>query len=129
MEKSLQKKAFLGLSRFFIPLPDALFKSEIQKSARAICRETAHLVDDERRLHRFVVNTITRTNQDVPLDLIERQLDLSADRVLEIVEKLEDLKVFFYRYNSPGINWAYPVTTEDRVYKLTFSDGKRCTAA
>ena len=129
METKLKKQAFLGLGRLFIPLPNALFKSEIQKSARAICRETAHLTEEERRLHRFVVSTISQTNQDVPLDLIERQLDLPADQVLEIVEKLEDLKVFFYRYNSPGINWAYPVTAEDRIYQLTFSDGKGCTAA
>jgi hypothetical protein len=129
MDTQLKKKAFLGLGRFFILLPEPLFKSEIRKSAQAICRETAHLNEEERRLHRFVVSTISQTNDDVPLSLIAEELDLTPDRVLEIVEKLEDLKVFFYRYNSPGINWAYPVTSEDRVYKLAFSDGKSCTAA
>ena len=54
---------------------------------------------------------------------------MPLDLVRDIVDKLEGMKVFFYRYNSQGINWAYPVTTENGVYKMTFSTGKQFNAA
>jgi hypothetical protein len=76
-----------------------------------------------------VVSSVTASNQPVSLGDIVRGLSLPLSRVEEIVNKLEDLKVFFYRYNNPGINWAYPVTAEEREYKLTFSSGEGCTAA
>ena len=129
MEIELKKKAYLGVGRFMIPLPLFLLKSEITKSANTICKATAHLSDEERMVHRFVVNTITDTNQDVSLEKIASNLDIPLERIKEIVEKLEDLKVFFYRYKSQEINWAYPVTTESSEYKLNFSSGESCTAA
>ena len=81
MEIELKKKAYLGVGRFMIPLPLFLLKSEITKSANTICKATAHLSDEERMVHRFVVNTITDTNQDVSLGKIASCLDIPLDRV------------------------------------------------
>ena len=94
-----------------------------------ICRETALVTEEERRLHRYVVQRVTDTNQPVLPEDISVALDMPLDQVLKMIEKLEALKVFFYRYNSTGINWAYPVTSDEREYKLTFNSGKECTAA
>jgi hypothetical protein len=62
----------------------------------------------------FAFNHVQVYSQKVGL----YQLDMPLDRVKTIVNKLEEMKTFFYRYNCPGINWAYPVTTEDSGHIL-----------
>ena len=129
MKVGLKRKAFIGIGRFMIPLPQALIKKDIRKMADAICRRTAGVSDEESKVHRFVVMTMTDTNEPVTSEYIAEKLDMPLDRVRDIVDKLEEMKVFFYRYNSQGINWAYPVTAENGVYKMTFSTGKQFNAA
>ena len=129
MKVDLKRKAFIGIGRFMIPLPQALIKKDIRKMADAICRKTAGVSDEESKVHRFVVMTMTDTNEPVTSEYIAEKLDMALDRVRDIVDKLEEMKVFFYRYNSQGINWAYPVTAENGVYKMTFSTGKQFNAA
>jgi len=129
MKVDLKRKAFIGIWRFMIPLPQALIKKDIRKMADAICRKTADVSDEERKVHRFVVMTMTETNEPVTLEYIAEKLDMPLDRVRDVVDKLEEMKVFFYRYNSQGINWAYPVTSENVVHKMAFSTGEQCNAA
>jgi hypothetical protein len=129
MKVDLKRKALIGIWRFTIPLPQALIKKDIRKMADAICRKTADVSDEERKVHRFVVMTMTETNRPVTSEYIAERLAMPLDRVRDIVDKLEELKVFFYRYNSQGINWAYPVTVENGVHKMSFSTGGQCNAA
>ena len=129
MEVDLKRKAFIGIWRFMIPLPQAFIEKDIKTMANAICRKTADVSEEERKVHRFVVMTMTETNKPVTLQYIAEKLDMPLDRVRDIVDKLEGMKAFFYRYNSKGINWAYPVTSENRVYKMAFSTGKQFDAA
>jgi transcription initiation factor IIE alpha subunit len=110
-------------------LPQALIKSLIRRTADAICRKTADVSEEERKVHRFVVMTMTETNEPVTSEYIAEKLHMPLNRVRDIVDKLEEMKVFFYRYNNQGINWAYPVTAENVVHKTTFSTGEQCNAA
>jgi hypothetical protein len=73
--------------------------------------------------------TVTDTNAPVTPEHIAKKLDMPLDWVKDVVEKLEEMKVFFYRYNSEGINWAYPVTSEETVHKVAFTTGEQCNAA
>ena len=129
MTVNLKRKALIGIWRFMIPLPQAMIKKDIRKAADAICRKTADVSEEERKVHRFVVMAMTETNEPVAAEYIADKLDMPLDRVKDIVDKLEEMKVFFYRYNSQGINWAYPVTAENVVYKMAFSTGEQCNAA
>ena len=129
MKVDLKKKAFMGIWRFMIPLPQAIIKKDISTMANAICRKTADVSDEERKVHYFVVTTMTDTSEPVSSEYIAEKLDMPLDRVRDIVDKLEEMKVFFYKYNSQGINWAYPVTAEDSGHKMTFSAGAQVNAA
>lgn len=129
MTVDLKRKAFMGIWRFMIPLPQALIKKDMAAMAKAICRRTADVSEEERKVHRFVVMTMTETNEPVSPEYIAEKLEMPLDRVRDIVDKLEEMKVFFYRYHSQGINWAYPVTTENGVHQMAFSTGEKCNAA
>ena len=129
MVPELSKKAYMGIWRFMIPIPKFMIKRDVKQMANAICRATVDVSEEERRVHRFVVTTMTDTNEPVTPEHISEKLDIPIDRVIVIVDKLEKLKVFFYRYDNEGINWAYPVTSESNNYKMTFNTGEQCTAA
>ena len=129
MNTELSKKAFLGLDKWLIPIPAFMIRNDVRSSGDLICQETRVVTDLERQVQFYVVQRISDTNQPVLPEDISTDLNIPLDQVISIIEKLESLKVFFYRYNSPGINWAYPVTSDEREYKLTFDDGKKCTAA
>jgi hypothetical protein len=129
MNSALKRKAFLGIWRFMIPLPQSMIKKDIRGMAKAICRNTAHISENDRKVHRFVVMTMTKTNNPVSPEYIAEKLEMTLDRVKDIIDKLEELKVFFYRYNNHGINWAYPVTAEKQIHKMVFSTGEQCNAA
>ena len=129
MKADSKRKVFIGIGRFMLPLPLALIKKAIRDMADAICETTVDVSEEERSLHRFVVKTMTETNEPVAAEYIADKLDMPLDRVKDIVDKLEEMKVFFYRYNSQGINWAYPVTAENVVHKMAFSTGEQCNAA
>ena len=129
MKTDLKKKAFIGIWRFMIPLPQSLIKKDIGKMASAICRKTMNVSEEDRKVHRFVVMTMTETSEPVALEYIAEKLDMPLDRVRDIVGRLEEMKVFFYRYNNQGINWAYPVTAENGVHKMSFSTGEQFNAA
>ena len=129
MKGDMKRKAFLGIRRFMIPLPHILVKQDIRRMADAICRKTADVSGEERKVHQFVVKTMTETNKPITSEYIAEKLEMPLDRVKDIVEKLEKKKVFFYRYNNPGINWAYPVAVENKAFKMIFSTGEQCTAA
>ena len=129
MRTDLKRKVFIGIGRFMIPLPLALINIAIRRTADAICRKTVDVSEEERRVHRFVVMTMTETNEPVTAEHIAAKLDMPLDRVRHIVDKLEGLKVFFYRYDSQGINWAYPLSFEDTGHKMTASTGEQCFAA
>ena len=129
MATDLSKKAFMGIWRFMIPLPGFMIRRDVKQMVNAICRKTVDVSEEERKIQHFVVMTMTDTNEPVTAEHIAEKLDMPLDRVKEIVDKLEKMKVFFYRYDSEGINWAYPVTSESRPFKMTFSTGEQFTAA
>ncbi|MFC1850507.1 hypothetical protein ACFL27_09980 [candidate division CSSED10-310 bacterium] len=129
MKVDFKRKAYIGIWRFMIPLPQVMIKKDIRTMAEAICRKTADVSDEERKVHRFIVMTLTETNEPVTSEYIAENLDMPIDRIRAIVDKLEEMKIFLYRYNSQGINWAYPVTAEKVVHKMAFSTGEQCNAA
>jgi len=129
MKVDLKRKAFMGIWRFMIPLPQFMIKIDVNNMANAICRKSADVSDEERKLHYFVVKSLSDTNEPVAPEYIAEQLGIPIDRVTAIVDKLERMKTFFYRYDCPGINWAYPVTAEDSGHKVTFNAGEQFNAA
>lgn len=129
MKVDLKRKAFMGIWRFMIPLPQFMIKIDVNNMVNAICRKSADVSDEERKVHYFVVKSLSDTNEPVAPEYIADQLGIPIDRVTAIVDKLERMKTFFYRYDCPGINWAYPVTAEDSGHKVTFNAGAQLNPA
>lgn len=84
---------------------------------------------DERRVHHFVVRAMTESGKPITPPLIAQRLNLPTGQVADIVDKLESMKTFFYRNDSNGINWAYPLSLENTGHEMTTTTGKRFFAA
>ncbi len=60
---------------------------------------------------------------------ISQGVNLPIEHVEAVVDKLEKIKTFIYRYQDKAINWAYPVTVDNTPHQITFSTGERINAA
>lgn len=129
MMANFQRKVYLGFSRFMVPLPQALSAIGTKSSVSALRAIAARLSKDERRVHHFVVREMAIAEEPITLELIGERLNLSVRRVADIVDKLESLKTFFYRNDSDGINWAYPLSLEDTGHEMIAGTGERFFAA
>jgi DNA-directed RNA polymerase sigma subunit (sigma70/sigma32) len=112
-----------------VPLPQALSAIGTKSSVSALRAIAARLSKDERRVHHFVVREMAIAEEPITLELIGERLNLSVRRVADIVDKLESLKTFFYRNDSDGINWAYPLSLEDTGHEMIAGTGERFFAA
>ena len=65
----------------------------------------------------------------VTADQIAGELGMPDSQIIEIIDKLENLKTFIYRSDGKGINWAYPITLENTGFRMTASSGEQFYAA
>ena len=65
----------------------------------------------------------------MPPDYIADRLKLDKERVIQILDELEQRLIFLFRPEGHDVVWAYPVTAEPTPHKLAFSSGERIWAA
>ena len=85
--------------------------------------------EDERRVHHFIVRKMAISKAPITAIPIADELGMQDSRVVEIIDKLENLKTFIYRIDGKGINWAYPLTLENTGFKMSASSGEQFYAA
>ena len=129
MEKNLKRKMFMGFKGVMLPLPLMLSSQGMKRGVKSARANAARLSDEERRVHHFVVVTMANAKKPITIELIAKELNMTTDRVLEIIDKLEALKTFLYRSDGIGINWAYPISLENTGSRITASTGEQFYAA
>ena len=86
MTVDLKRRVFIGIWRFMIPVPQALIRRGISRTADAICRKTVEVSAEERKVHRFVVLALTETNEPVTPEDIAEKLDIPLERVRSMID-------------------------------------------
>ncbi len=89
----------------------------------------AFMTPAHRLVRNFVVRELPRLGQPMPPAFIAHHLDLSLERLLTILDDLEQHLFFLVRDNQGAVIWAYPVTVAHTPHALTFSTGERLYAA
>ena len=88
------------------------------------------MTKDHHRVRNFVVHELP-CNEGEPLnaDEISQRLDLPINRVVAILQELQE-NLFFLVLNSAGeVSWAFPVTSDWTPHRLSFSSGESIFAA
>jgi hypothetical protein len=101
MKTNLERKMYLGIGRFMIPIPQLISARGLEKGAK----------------------------EPITAELVSEELGIEVNRVEEIIDKLEGLKTFLYRSDGKGINWAYPLSLDNTGHEITASTGERFFAA
>ena len=119
----------LGIWRYLLRLPPAVWQAEVQKSAAGMDRRLAFMTAEHHQVRNFVVTELPRYGRPLAPEIIAGQLGLPLERVQAILAELERKLAFLYRNPQGEVTWAYPVTVEPTPHRLTFSSGEQVYAA
>ncbi len=123
------QRVLLGIRRFMVPVPWALFKRVAGREVIVTGRVLGGLDADHRLVHHFVVRELPRLAGPMSPEHIANALEMPVARVIEILDGLEKRLVFLYRAGGRDVVWAYPVTVAETPHRLQFSTGERLNAA
>lgn len=129
MKTDMIRKMYMGIWRFMLPLPRSISAKGVKRGVSGAKTKADLLSKEERKVHHFIVEQMAVAKEPITTEFIGEQLNISLNQVKDIVEKLEAMKTFCHRYDSQGINWAYPLAFEDTGHKMTASTGEQFFAA
>ena len=129
MKNDLKHKLYMGFRGFMMRIPSLLSEKGARKGEKGAKANASSLSNEERRVHHFIVKKMAVVKAPITLELIAGELGMPNDQVIEIINKLENLKTFIYRSDGKGINWAYPLSLENTGFRMTASSGEQFFAA
>jgi len=112
-----------------VPLPRALWQGMMLQEVRKAKKRLGFMTPEHRTVHHFVVRELPRVGGPLEPEFVARQVDLSVDRVNDILGELEAHKTFLFRNEQGAVVWAYPVTVDETPHRVTFSTGEQAFAA
>ena len=120
----MRDSILLGLGRWMIPVPSLVWRRVVQANASKTPERLQFMTPDHHRVRDLAVERLFRTGTPLPPDEIARSLNLSLDRVGEILDDLERHLTFLFRRSGPEVTWAYPVTVEQTPHRAVASTGE-----
>jgi len=120
----MQDRLLLGLGRFMLPIPRALWQRAMQANARKLRAGLGFMSAEHHRVRDFVVMELPRLGAPLTPDAIAAALDLALPRVTAILDELEKHLTFLFRNERGEVTWAYPVTVDATPHHAHFSTGE-----
>ncbi|MFC2031676.1 hypothetical protein ACFLWA_13230 [Chloroflexota bacterium] len=119
----------MGMGRHIVPVPAAVWKSRLSKSAEHGRARVEFMTEAHHRVRDFVVLELPRAGKPLSRPYIAQSVGLPLEQVQVILEELEKNMTFLYRSDGEAVDWAYPVTVDETPHQVTFSTGERINAA
>ena len=129
MKTNQDRKMYMGIGRFMIPIPQVASSKGLEKGASGARAKAKLLSEEERKVHYFIVKKMAIAKEPITAELVGEELGLPLETVEKTIDKLESLKTFLYRSDGKGINWAYPLSLENTGHRMTVSTGEEFSAA
>jgi len=129
MKNNPDRKMYMGVGRFMIPIPQVISNRGLEKGVSGAKEKSGLLSEEERKVHHFVVKKMGVAKEPITAELVSEKLGMPISKVEKIISKLEGLKTFLYRSDGTGINWAYPLSLENTGHRMTVSTGEEFSAA
>ena len=123
------KSRLLGMGRYLLRIPSAIWQREVNRSARASGQALAFMSADHHKVRDYVVLELPRIAKPISPGTIAQSLNMPPEQVKLILDELEKNMTFLYRNTSGAVTWAYPVTVEQTPHRITFSSGEQIYAA
>ncbi len=121
----------LGIGRYIVNVPPWITGAKKKFAKKRLQYEAAmgFMTGDHRRVHHFAVRELPRAGKPLSPEVIGPSLGLSRERVVELLDDLQEHMTFLFRNSEGNVTWAYPVTVDRTPHHLTFSTGEEVYAA
>jgi hypothetical protein len=119
------EKLLLGLWRFMLPIPRAVWQTQIKGDVAQLDFMSA----DHHRVRNYCVVELPRTGKPLAPEHIAGALDMPLKRLVPILDELEQHMTFLFRNSQGAVTWAYPVTVDVTPHRVTFGTGEQVYAA
>lgn len=126
----MNKVLLVGIGKHLFPVPRLIWQRQIAHDARHNREhKLAFMNEDHRRVQYLVVTELPRIARPLSPAFIAEKLNLSSERIKEILIDLEEHMTFLYRNPQGEVTWAYPVTVDPTPHRITFSSGDQIYSA
>jgi hypothetical protein len=122
-------KLLMGIWRTMVRVPPVLWEKQIEKAVRRVKKSTRFMSPDHQRVHHYVVRELPRIGRPIPAEKVARELSLSREHAVDILNDLEKHMTFLCRNEQGQVVWAYPVTIEKTPHRISFNSGEQLYAA
>ncbi len=129
MKAGQNRKMYMGIDKFMIPIPLAISNSGLKKGVSGAESKAQLLTEEERRIHHFVVRKMASVEKPIRAELVADEIGLPVSEVENAIDKLESLKTFLYRSDGRAIDWAYPLSLKETGHRMTVDTGEQFNAA
>lgn len=123
------KHLLLGLSRWVLPVPRALWQRQVSKNARHLDARLGFMSAEHHQIRNFVVRELPRVNKPLSPEFIAQNLSFPLAQVNEVLADLEKHMTFLFRNEQGAVTWAYPVTVDKTPHQVVLSTGEQVYAA
>jgi len=125
----MQQSLLLGLGHHMLPVPRPIWQRQITRSGEGNRAALGFMSADHHRVRDFAVVELPRAGAPLPPELFAERLDLPLERVVALLDELEQHMTFLFRNAAGAVTWAYPVTVDRTSHRVTFSTGESLYAA
>ena len=125
----MNKQLLLGLWRYILPIPRQIWQGQVEKDAQFADRRLDFMSPDHHQVRNFAVLELPRAGKPLTPEYIAHGLSLPLERVVSILDELQENMTFLFRNKKGEVTWAYPVTVDRTPHRLSFSTGEQVHAA
>lgn len=120
----------IGRRERILEVPAEKWREHLVNARRHSGTRLSFMTADHHLVRNFVVCELPR-NSGSPLrsEDISRRLNMPLARVNDLLDDLEKHLFFLVRNEAGEVSWAFPVTCEETLHRLSFSTGERTFAA
>lgn len=129
MITELKHKLLLGFRGMMLQIPLLFSEKGLRKGAKGAKEVADSLSGEERRVHHYIVKKMAVVKDPVTIDMIAEGLEMNSTKISNIVNTLENKKLFIYRSAGKGIDWAFPFSLQNTGFIMSASTGERFFAA
>ena len=125
----MNETVLFGQGRQVIEIPRQKWEEHLSQAPGRDDPRHSFMTATHHQVRNFVVRELPRLGQPMPPAFIAQNLGLPLERLVPILDDLEQHLFFLFRDDQGAVVWAYPVTVAQTPHALTFSTGERLYAA
>ncbi|UCG24515.1 MAG: hypothetical protein JSW55_00480 [Chloroflexota bacterium] len=125
----MNESVLLGRGKELIAVPWRAWLGHLDDVPEHGRSRLAFMTEEHHRVRYFVVRELPRAGTVLTPEFIASALNLTEDRVQQILAELEKKLFFLWRDEAGAVAWAFPVTVDQTPHVIRFSSGERLYGA